>query len=94
MATKLQGLMAIPSCCPPRATAIATEESGAWGPSATIGRLRPESPTTRGTSNFIPAYTRAATTVAAVFPSGLSKINDCARKSAITAHTQYFVSHH
>ena len=30
-------------------------------------------------------------TVATVYPSGLSKINDCARKSAITGHTKYFI---
>ena len=78
---------AIPSCCLPRATDIATEVSTAWGPTAAIGRLRPKAPTARGSSTSIPvecAWTAA--TVATVCQSGLSKINDCARKSSVTEH--------
>lgn len=92
MATRLRALTEIPSCCPPRAAAIALGVSTTWDPTATVGHLRPETPAARGSSASIPAECSCATaTVASVDPSGLSKINDCARKSAITGHTKYFI---
>ena len=93
MDVRLLGRTVTVLCCPPRATAIATEVSTTWGPAATIGRLRPKTPTTRGASTSIPAEWACSTTVvAAVDPSGLSKINDCARKSAIARHSIIFIA--
>ena len=79
MDTKLLGQTVTALCCPPRATAVAMGVSASWGPTAAVGRLRPKTPTTRGASPSFPAgCTWAAAAVATVYPSGLSKINDCA----------------